>query len=152
MAKKRLTKAELDEKRDYAKLLFIKEKLTQKEIAIRIDISQNTISKWANEGNWEAAQKSILLTREEQLRQMMNELDELNKEIANSPLKRANKEQTWVRSQLTGDIKKLESKVSSYDAFNVARGIGEYYRPIDLDIAKQITELFDPYIKTLLRK
>lgn len=151
MAKKRLTKAELDEKRDYAKLLFTKEKLTQKEIALRIDISQNTVSKWANDGNWEAAQKSIMLTREDQLRQMMDELDVLNKEIANSPLGRANKEQTYVRVQLIADIKKLETEVSASEVFDVASKVIGFYRAVDLEKAKVLTELFDPYIKTLLR-
>lgn len=151
MAKRRLTAAELKEKRDYAKILYIREKLSQKEIASKIDISQNTISKWATEDNWGAAQKSLMLTREEQLRKMMDELDILNSEIADGDLARATKEQAYIRTQLIQDIKKLETDVSASEAFEVGQSIIKFYRQVDLDRAKELTEWFDTYIKTLLK-
>lgn len=151
MAQKRLTKAELHEKREYAKLLFTKEKLTQKEIATRTTISQNTISKWASEDNWEAAQKSLMMTREDQLRQMMDELEVLNTEIANGGRRYATKEQAYIRDTLIQNIKKLETDVSASEVFDVASKMINYYRAIDLDIAKRMTESFDGFIKTLLR-
>lgn len=151
MAQKRLTKAELKEKRDYAKLLFTKEKLTQKEIAIRTVISQNTISKWAIEDNWEAAKKSIMITREDQLRQMMDELEVLNTEVANGGRGYATKEQAYIRDTLIQNIKKLETDVSAAEVFDVATKMINHYRIIDLDTAKRLTEDFDGYIKTLLK-
>ncbi|MGJ1327628.1 MULTISPECIES: terminase gpP N-terminus-related DNA-binding protein [Sphingobacterium] len=151
MAKNRLTKSELQEKREYAKLLFTKEKLTQKEIALRVQISQNTISKWATEDNWEAAQKSLMLTREEQLRQMMDELDILNNEIANGGRKYATKEQAYIRDTLVQNINKLELEVSAYEVYNVAKKMIGHFRTIDLDKAKLLAEDFDGFIKTLLR-
>lgn len=151
MAKNRLTKSELQEKREYAKLLFTKEKLTQKEIALRVQISQNTISKWASEDNWEAAQKSLMLTREEQLRQMMDELDILNNEIAGGGRKYATKEQAYIRDTLVQNINKLELEVSAYEVYNVAKKMIGHFRTIDLDKAKLLAEDFDGFIKTLLR-
>lgn len=152
MANTRLTKAELQQKRGYAKLLFTKEKLTQKEIAIRIGISQNTISKWASEDNWEAAQKSLMLTREEQLRNMMEELDILNCEIAKSGRKYATKEQAYIRDTLVQNINKLEIEVTAHETYNVAKEMIGYYRGIDLDKAKTLAEDFDEFIKTLYHK
>lgn len=151
MAQKRLTKAELQEKRDYAKLLYTKEKLTQKEIAARTGISQNTISKWATEDNWEAAQKSLMITREDQLRLMMDELEVLNLEIYSSKIRRANKEQAYIRDTLIQNIKKLETDVSASEVFDVAAKMINYYRSIDLEVAKTLTENFDGFIKTLLK-
>lgn len=151
MAQKRLTKAELQEKRDYAKLLYTKEKLTQKEIATRTGISQNTISKWATEDNWEAAQKNLMLTREDQLRQMMDELDILNTEIASGGRGYATKEQAYIRDTLIQNIKKLETDVSASEVFDVAQKMINHFRNIDLDKAKALTEDFDNFIKTLLR-
>lgn len=151
MAQKRLTKAELQEKRDYAKLLYTKEKLTQKEIANRTDISQNTISKWATEDNWDAALKSLMITREDQLIQMMDELEVLNLEIYSSNLRRANKEQAYIRDTLIQNIKKLETDVSASEVFDVATKMINHFRTIDIDKAKALTEDFDNFIKTLLR-
>lgn len=151
MAKDRLTKAELQEKREYAKLLYTKEKLTQKEISARTGISQNTISKWASEDNWEAAQKSLMMTREDQLRLMMDELEVLNMEIANGGKRYATKEQAYIRDTLIQNIKKLETDVSAAEVFDVATKMINHFRTIDLEKAKALTEDFDGFIKTLLR-
>lgn len=78
-------KADLQEKKEYAKLLFIKEKLTQKEISVRVGVSERTLSKWVNENSWEQQRKSTMLTREEQLRSMLDELVKLNDAIKNNP-------------------------------------------------------------------
>lgn len=149
MAKTRLTKAEIQEKKDFAKILYVREKLTQKEIALRLDISENTISKWATEGDWERMRKSTMLTREEQINTMLNELDILNKEIADSAKGRADKEQAYVRDTLIQNIQKLEIEISATEVYNVAKKMIGFYRGIDLDKAKRLTDDFDNYIKTL---
>lgn len=151
MTQKRLTKAELQEKRDYAKLLFTKEKLTQKEIAERIGISENTISKWARDDNWEAALKSIMITREDQLRQMMDELEILNVEISTGERKYATKEQAYIRDTLIQNIKKLEMDVTASEVFDVATKMIAFYRNIDLESTKMLTEYFDKYIKSIIK-
>lgn len=151
MAKKRLTKAELQEKKEFAKILFIREKLSQKEIAQRIDISETTISKWTIEGNWEQLRKSTMLTREEQIASMLNELEMINNEISDSDRRYATKEQAYVRDTLIQNLQKLETDVSATEVYNVATKMINHYRSIDLDQAKGLTELFDGYLKTILR-
>lgn len=151
MANKRLTKAELQEKKDFAKILFTKENLTQKEIASRIGISQNTISKWAAEDRWEAHKKSTMLTREEQIRTMLGELEMLNLEIASSAKKYASKEQAYVRDTLVQNLQKLETDVSATEVYNVARKMIGFFRSTDLDKAKELTDFFDVYLKVILK-
>lgn len=151
MAKKRLTKQELQEKRDYATILAIHEKMTQKEIANRIGISENTISKWASEENWERRRKSTMLTREEQISLMLDELEMLNLEISESPRKYATKEQAYVRDTLIQNLQKLEIEISATEVYNVATKMISFYRGIDLDKAKRLTDDFDAYIKVLLK-
>jgi len=151
MAKKRLTKSELQEKRDYAKVLFIREKLTQKEIALRVDISETTISKWSTEDSWERLKKSTMLTREEQISTMLNELEMINIEVSESDRGYATKEQAYVRDTLIQNLQKLETDVSATEVYNVATKMINHYRSIDLDKAKELTETFDGYLKTILR-
>jgi transcriptional regulator with XRE-family HTH domain len=151
MSKKRLTKAEIQEKKEYAKILYVREKLTQKEIAIRLEVSENTVSKWASDGDWERLRKSTMLTREEQISTMLNELDILNREIANSPKGRADKEQAYVRDTLIQNIQKLEIEISATEVYNVATKMIGFYRGVDLDKAKRLTDDFDGYIKVLLK-
>lgn len=178
------SKADLQAKKDHAKLLFINEKLTQKEIAWRTGISERTISKWVNEGNWEDTRKSVMMTREEQLRKMYSELEALN--IAIQEEKRghvffidlqnymkkakrdsiteieiqlfmnhnrgyATKEQAYIRDTLTQNIVKLEIEISAHESFNVYREMMKYWRKLDLEVAKKLTEYFDPFIKSKMR-
>lgn len=155
----------IQQKKDYAKMLFIKEKLTQKEIAKRAEVSERTISKWVNDENWERQRKSLLLTREEQLTKMYNELDVLNLVIEGSgtfqqgkdeklfwvPRGYANKEQAYIRDTLVQNIQKLETETSIADINNVAVKMIGYWRTLDLAAAQQLTEWFDVFIKSSLK-
>ena len=64
------TTKEMQGKRDYAKLLFIHEQLSQKDIALRIKVSAQTINKWANLDNWDSYRVSMTLSKEEQLKSL----------------------------------------------------------------------------------
>ena len=76
--KKKRTKQEMDALNDYAKMLFVYDKLTQKEIHLKTDVSEVTVSKWVKAGNWEEYRKAISVTRDERYRSTINQLTELD--------------------------------------------------------------------------
>ena len=76
--KKKRTKQEMEALHDYAKMLFIYDKLTQKEIHLKIDVSEVTISKWATTGGWDDFRKTIAVTRDERYRSTINQLTEMD--------------------------------------------------------------------------
>ncbi|MCK0203888.1 transcriptional regulator, partial [Ornithobacterium rhinotracheale] len=80
MAKKgRLTNKEREQKKEYAKMLFLQEKnISIKELAERVGVAVNTASEWIKSEKWEGLKRNILLTRQEQLVQMQDELAEIN--------------------------------------------------------------------------
>ncbi|MBT0552700.1 transposase, partial [Riemerella anatipestifer] len=80
MAKKgRLSNKEREQKKEYAKILFLQEKnITIKDLAERVGVSANTLTEWIKSEKWEGLKRNILLTRQEQLVQMQDELAELN--------------------------------------------------------------------------
>ncbi|MBT0552701.1 transposase, partial [Riemerella anatipestifer] len=80
MAKKgRLSNKEREQKKEYAKIIFLQEKdTTLKDLAERVGVSVNTLSEWIKAEKWEGLRRNILLTRQEQLVQMQDELAELN--------------------------------------------------------------------------
>ena len=57
---------------DYAKMLYLdtSQKLTNKEIAERVDVRPNTISTWIKKGNWEKLRKSLMVTRQKMVRDL----------------------------------------------------------------------------------
>ena len=57
----------IKQKKEWAKMLYLKEHLTQAEVAERVGVSKQTLCKWVKVEKWEELKTSVSLTREEQL-------------------------------------------------------------------------------------
>ncbi|MGB9590941.1 MAG: DDE transposase family protein [Candidatus Kryptoniota bacterium] len=143
-----------EQKKELAKLLFVNEKLSQKEIAQRVEISEKTLSRWVNDGQWRKLRQSLLVTKEEQLRRIYEQIDELNTAIASrEPGQRyANTKDADTLSKLTSAAKNLESEASISDIISVAKRFLNWLRPLDIDKAKEISSLIDAFIKDQLKR
>lgn len=74
--------------KDLAKILYVNENLSQKEIAERLLVTEKTIGKWVKEGNWESLKVSMLVTKDNQLTSLYRQLENINIEIQNRPVVR----------------------------------------------------------------
>jgi len=139
--------------KEYAKLLFVKEKLTQKEIAAKVGVSEVTISKWVKDGKWDQLRSTISVTREERLRSTINQLTELDNLIASREIKYRfpDKDESNIRRRLVADLTSLETECGLTDVINVSRKILDWIRPIDPQKGKEMMSLFDAYIKDQLK-
>ncbi|MGV3705441.1 MAG: hypothetical protein ACO1NU_08685 [Arcticibacter sp.] len=70
------------QEREYARVLFVSENLSQKEIADRVGVTEKTLAKWVTEGEWKKLKRSQLNTRHNQLNLMYDQLEWLNNHIA----------------------------------------------------------------------
>lgn len=147
------TKRELSQIRDYAQLLFVNQKLTQKEIAIKTEMSEVTISKWVKQGKWEDLRKTISVTREERMRSTINQLTELDNLIATREEKYRfpDKNESNIRRRLVSDLAALENECGLTDVINVSIKLLEWVRGVEPLKAKEISQIFDAYIKDQLR-
>jgi transcriptional regulator with XRE-family HTH domain len=139
--------------KDLAKLLFLYESLTQKEIAARVGVSEVTLSKWANAGQWESHKVSITMTKEEQLKNHYHQLAELNNAILQKEEGKrfANKEEANIITQLTNAIEKMEADAGVADIVNVSKKFMIWIRKFDLAKAQDIAPLFDAFIKDSIK-
>lgn len=151
MAKKP-TKDDLEKSKGYAKILYIKDKLTQKEIADKTGRSEKTIGKWVAEGQWEKERKNFLLTRQEQMGNLLDELTELNAFIKKKPdgFRFADSKEGDIRRKLIKDIKELETSSSKPEAISACIALLEFMRKVDLTIAQELAPYVDGFIKSLL--
>lgn len=152
--KKKLTNEELERVKNHAKLLYTKEGVTmQKELAQRTGISENTISKWVNENGWDKLKKNFLLTREERMSDLLDELTELQSTVKSKDdgLRFADYKLASVRRMLIKDIAELEVTASKPEAIAACMDLINFVRPESLDDAKIIMKWADIYIKSLLR-
>jgi transcriptional regulator with XRE-family HTH domain len=72
--------------KDFAKILFVNENISQKQIALRLKVTEKTIGKWIKEGNWDSLKVSMLVTKDNQLTSLYKQLETLNNEILTRPI------------------------------------------------------------------
>lgn len=151
--KERASKAEMERKKEHAKILFVKDGVgTQKELAERVGVSEKTIGKWIVENEWEKLKKNIVLTRQEQLLNLMDELAEINASIRLKPEggRFADSKMGDVRRKLIKDIKDMETKASIPEIIHALTLLLDFVRKINLDRAKDLSPIVDAFIKSLL--
>lgn len=140
------------QKKDFAKSIYLGEDLTQEEIAERVGVKRQTVSRWIREGNWERHKVSITITREEQLKNLYLQLAELNAAIARKPEgeRFANVAESDTISKISNAIKKMETDVGLADILSVFKSFVKWLRSYDMSRSKEIVPLLDAYIKSKL--
>lgn len=148
-----MTKLTNSQKKEWAKTLYLKENLTQKEIAIRVGVSQQTITRWVNAEKWEDLKTSITLTRQEQIGNMYRQVAEINRSISakNEGERFADSKEADILGKLAAAINKMETEVGIKDIIEVGSKFIDWIRAVDLDKAKDITSLYDAFIKDQLK-
>lgn len=74
-----------EQEKEYAKILFTKEKLQQNIVAKRVGVSEKTIGKWIVEGGWKKIRRSLIVTKDNQIARFYEQLDKMNDEIESRP-------------------------------------------------------------------
>nr|DAG14049.1 MAG TPA: Transcriptional regulator, contains sigma factor-related N-terminal domain [Caudoviricetes sp.] len=140
------------QKKDYARMLYLKENLTQQEIAERVGVSRQTLSRWMGAGKWEEMKTGLTLTREQQIGELHRQVAEINRVIRErEPGKRfATPAEADTLGKLAATIKKLETDVGISDLISVGMRFGDWLRPQDPEKAKEMVRLFDLFIKDSL--
>ena len=107
-----MAKKELEE---IAKTYFIRDGLTQKEIARKINVSEQTLSRWSKKGFWDDLRRNIVNSKTERLNELYCELAALNKTIKNRTegSRYATSKEADIRRKLIRDIADLEKNTTS---------------------------------------
>ncbi len=140
------------QKKEWAKTLYLRENLTQQEIADRVGCSRVTVSNWVRAGKWEEQKVGITLTRQEQVGNLYRQVAEINRSIADRPEgeRFATSKEADILGKLAAAISKMEQEIGIADTISVLTAFIEWLRPLDLEKAKEITRFADAYIKDKL--
>lgn len=140
------------QKKEWAKTLYLRENLTQQEIADRVGCSRVTVSNWVRAGKWEEQKVGITLTRQEQVGNLYRQVAEINRSIADRPAgeRFATSKEADILGKLAAAISKMEQEIGIADTISVLTSFIEWLRPLDLEKAKEITRFADAYIKDKL--
>lgn len=140
------------QKKEWAKTLYLRENLTQQEIADRVGVSRVSVSNWVRAGKWEEQKAGITLTRQEQVANLYRQVAEINRAIATRPEgeRFATSKEADILGKLSAAISKMEQEVGIADKISVLTDLINWLRPVDLEKAKEITRIADAYIKDKL--
>ncbi len=146
----RLTKAESERLQKLSEHIYINDTgITLKALSEKVGVSEITIGKWAKLGKWEDKRVSLLTTKSHQLAFLYNQLQNINKTIAERDENNfASTKEANTIIQLTAAIKNLETETSLGDIIQVAKDLVDFVRENDLELAKTIAITFDQYINT----
>ena len=140
------------QKKEWAKTLYLRENLTQQEIADRVGCSRVTVSNWVRAGKWEEQKVGITLTRQEQVGNLYRQVAEINRTIAGRPEgeRYATSKEADILGKLAAAISKMEQEIGIADIISALTGLIEWLRPYDIERAKELTRIADAYIKDKL--
>lgn len=153
------------EEQEYAQILYTKERLTAKEIAVRTNVTEKTIGKWIIQFGWDKMRKSLLTTKQNQLIHWYNQLEAINEDIANRPdlLIKGKREtnpyqkniptngEADTMSKITSNIQRLEVETNIGEYVQVSTQLLTFIQGIDLDEAIRFKNYVDEFINGKLK-
>ncbi|OWP79940.1 hypothetical protein BWK63_13650 [Flavobacterium covae] len=138
------------EEREYARILYVNERITYKEIASRVKVTEKTVSKWAEEDNWDKLRKSLLTTKQNQLTHWYNQLEAINEKVASRDNIPTNTEADTM-SKITSNIQKLEVETNLGEYIEVGMKVLTFIQEIHLEDAKKFKNYYDEFITAKLK-
>ncbi len=122
------------------------------ELVRKVGGTAKTIRAWIKDLKLDKYKKNLILTRSEQLRLMMEELEQINNSIKQQPegQRFADFKLAQVRRQLIKDIKDLETKALVSEHVNSLTAFIDFAKKQNTDDALLIGNYANQFIKTIL--
>lgn len=133
--------------REHARLLFMQGE-PQKVIAEKVGVSAQTITKWVNDGDWQAARSAANITRPELVNKILKSIDVLVEDLVNepSPEKTAAAADKLVKFAAT--IERLDKKTSVVDIIEVFMAFSkwlQYRMSFDPNVTPGLIQTINKY-------
>jgi predicted transcriptional regulator len=138
------------DKIEWADMLFMNG-MAQNVIADKVGVSKVSVNKWVKKYKWEEKRASFTVTREQQLQRLYIQIAEINKVIYERDQKYPTPAEADSINKLACAIDKMERETSLADIISVSQKFLNWIRPIDLVKAKELSGLFDAFIKDNLK-
>lgn len=142
-----MTKAELEKKKSLARTLYMVGK-DQAEIADQIDVSRQTISKWAQQEGWREQRAATAVTRPELVNKLLHSIDTLITEVNASGDVAQIAGLGDKLAKMSAVIEKLDKKANVVDAIEVFMAFSKWMQfraQTDKNITPELLKTFNYY-------
>ena len=132
------------QKYEYASLLYM-QRVPQKEIADRVGVSQQTLSKWKDDGGWELKRVARTVSRDQIINKTLMKINELldNEEDFNGD----------EFAKLSSQLEKIKGGYTMDDVADILTKFGDYIieqsasdRAITTEFVQLLTKYQDKYL------
>lgn len=151
------TKKNLDEKKEYARLLFMQGEM-QKVIAEKVGVTAVTINRWVAENGWQEQRAAANITRPELVNKLLHTIDKLIEQVNESDDPEAMAGLGDKLAKLSTTIERLDKKASIVDVIEVFMAFSKWMQfrmsfddEITPELLKTINKYHDMYINELLQ-
>lgn len=141
------TKKELEDKRDYARLLYMQGE-TQKVIADKVGVSPQTITKWVNVGGWVEQRAAQNITRPELVNKLLRTVDKMIEAVNTSEDPDAANGLGDKLAKFAATIEKLDKHTSIVDVIEVFMAFSKWLQfqaDFDEDITPELLKTINKY-------
>jgi uncharacterized protein YjcR len=152
-----ITKKELEDKKDYARLLYMQGE-QQKVIAEKVGVSAQTITKWVNVGGWVEQRAAQNITRPELVNKLLRTVDKMIETVNDSDDQDAANGLGDKLAKFAATIEKLDKHTSIVDVIEVFMAFSkwlqfqaEFDEDITPELLKTINKYHNQYINYLMQ-
>ena len=133
--------------REHARLLFMQGE-PQKVIAEKVGVSAQTITKWVNDGDWQAARSAANITRPELVNKILKSIDVLVEDLVNEPSPEKTAAAADKLVKFAANIERLDKKTSVVDIIEVFMAFSkwlQYRMSFDPNVTPELIQTINKY-------
>lgn len=134
------------EKRDLAESYFLHTGMSQQEIAARVGISENSLSKWKAEGDWEVKRGAKTATKAEIITASYLQISAIQR-LAQEAGRLMNAQETQAISIISKVIERLDKKLSIDSYITIIEELTNHLFARSPDRAKLVIADLDDFIR-----
>ena len=143
----------IEDKKYLAKILYTREQLDAKVVAKRVGASEKTISKWVAEGNWKVLRNRLLISKDQQITLLYEQLEKLNIAIQSKESGYADTKEADILIKYTAAIRNLETDLAIADLVESGiRFVKHLQRTQTLKEVIDISDLWNDFLQASIRK
>lgn len=157
MSTSKLTKHQLEEKKEYARLLYMQGE-SQKMIAEKTGISPQTITKWVSDGGWSEQRAAQNITRPELVNKLLRTIDKMIESVNSSEDPDAAAGLGDKLAKFSATIERLDKHTSIVDVIEVFMAFSKWLQfqaqfdeGITPELLRTINKYHNQYINYLMQ-
>ena len=134
-----------EERREWARWLYTKDDMSNKDIALMVGTDEATIRRWAQENAWGGSKRSLLTSKKSQLEFLYDALEKMREKAKNTD--DVNTRDIDKALKYTAAIKNLQIEASVSEIIEVFELFILWLRRRDVRLAQKVVVYLDAFVK-----